>query len=68
MVLHQQIVQTSSMSSHIENSFALYVQRIHCVAHDQIYVETLEAKVGFCKMYYMWIPKGFNFQIEEDKQ
>jgi len=42
MVLHQKIVQMLSMSSHIENSFALYVQKIHCVAHDQIYVVTLE--------------------------
>jgi hypothetical protein len=67
MVLQQQIVQMPSMSSHIENSFALYVQIIHCVAHDQIYVVTLEVKVGFCKMYYMWIPKGFNFQIEEEQ-
>ncbi len=43
MVLHQQIVQTPSMSSHIDNSFALYVQSIHCVAHDQIYVVTFES-------------------------
>jgi len=43
MVLHQQIVQTPSMSSHIDNSFALYAQRIHCEAHDQIYVVTLES-------------------------
>jgi hypothetical protein len=35
--------QMPSVSSHIENSFALYVQRIHCVAHDQIYVVTLES-------------------------
>jgi hypothetical protein len=42
MILHQQIVQTPSMFSHIENSFALYVQKIHCAAHDQIYVVTLE--------------------------
>ncbi len=52
--------QMPSMSSHMENFFALYVQRIHCVVHDQVYVVTLES-VPFPKLLTM--QKKFNCEI-----